>query len=64
MLNWIATLKSSPYKHKRISGIGTSETYSSLRELLLRVLLKGGMALYIMSRTTFKSGTAIAVSAE
>ena len=33
-----------------ISGIGTSETYSSLRELLLRLLLK--------------SGTAIAVSAE
>jgi len=90
MLNWIATLKSSPDKHKpftstislrdsitlttecrpterlalRISGIGTSETYSSLRELLLRLLLKSGTAFYIMSRTTFKSGTAIAVSAE
>ena len=48
----------------RISGIGTSETYSSLREPLLRLLLKSGTAFYIMSRTTFKSGTAIAVSAE
>ena len=50
----------------RISGIGTSETHSSLRELLLRLLLKSGRptAFYIMSRTTFKSGTAIAVSAE
>jgi len=48
----------------RISGIGTSETYSSLRELLLRLLLKSGTAFYIMSRTTFNSGTAIAVSAE
>jgi len=46
----------------RISG--TSETYSSLRELLLRLLLKSGTAFYIMSRTTFSSGTAIAVSAE
>ena len=48
----------------RISGIGTSETHSSLREPLLRLLLKSGTAFYIMSRTTFKSGTAIAVSAE
>ena len=48
----------------RISGIGTSETYSSLREPLLRLLLKSGTAFYIMSRTTFKSGTAIAMSAE
>jgi len=32
-------------------GIGTSETYSSLRELLLRLLLKSGTAFYIMSRT-------------
>jgi len=56
----------------RISGIGTSETHSSLRELLLRLLLKSGTAFYIMSRTTFKSGrgycllaiVAIAVSAE
>ena len=36
----------------------------SLREPLLRLLLKSGTAFYIMSRTTFKSGTAIAVSAE
>jgi len=40
----------------RISGIGTSETYSSLRELLLRLMLKSGTTFYIMSCTTFKSG--------
>jgi len=64
MLNWIATLKSRQDKHKHISGTGACETYSSLRALLLRLLLKSGTAFYIMSRTTFKSGTAIAVSAE
>jgi len=36
----------------RISGIGTSETHSSLRELLLRLLLKSGTAFYIMSRVS------------
>ena len=35
-----------------------------LKELLLRRLLKSGTAFYIMSRTTFKSRTAIAMSAE
>jgi len=63
MLNWIATLKSSQHKHKPFTTTIIKKIVV-LKELLLRLLLKSGTAFYIMSRTTFKSGTAIAVSAE